>query len=316
MAAGQKGVTGTVFDIRRFSVHDGQGIRTTVFLKGCPLRCRWCQNPEGLEFESGPVWLEQSCIHCHACTQSVEHEQPGLLFWDHDKLLINNSPPIDPALFRLPMHLCPTRALSWDSRNLGIEELIAELEKDRVFFKYGGGITLSGGEPLAQPEFALALLDACRGAGFHTAIETSLFARTEIVDAAAALSDTIIADCKIIDTELHCRAIGQPNTLILENLSRLLSGPNAAKVVVRTPLIPVFTATEENIGAISSFISGLYADVAYEMLNYNPLAAGKYSLTGREYCFTENPKPFNTEEMRCFKGIAKKNGILNIKEAL
>jgi pyruvate formate lyase activating enzyme len=194
-----------------------------------------------------------------------------------------------------------------------VEELAAELEKDRVFFNHGGGVTLSGGEPLAQPEFALGLLAACRRAGLHTAIETSLFAPAETVDAAAALSGTIIADCKIFDNKRHREAAGQSNTLILENLGRLLSGPHASRVLVRTPLIPGFTADGENIGAISAFISGLCRDAAYELLNYNPLAAGKYPLTGKVFCFTDNPKPFNAEEMLRFRRIAEKNGVLNIR---
>jgi pyruvate formate lyase activating enzyme len=309
----EKGVTGTIFDIRRFSVHDGQGIRTTVFLKGCPLRCRWCQNPEGLEFEPRPVWFEQSCIHCQACTQAVEQDPSKPLSWNRDKLIISDSPSIGSTSFPLALYRCPTQALTWDSRSFGIEELITELEKDRVFFNHGGGVTLSGGEPLAQPEFTLVLLAACRRAGFHTAIETSLFAPAETVDKASVLSDTIIADCKIFDNERHRDATGQPNTLIMENLRRLLSGPHASKIIVRTPLIPGFTATEENIGAISAFISGLYGDTAYELLNYNPLAAGKYPLTGKKFCFAKNPKPFDTKALLRFKDIAGKNGITNLK---
>jgi pyruvate formate lyase activating enzyme len=316
MADGAKGVTGTIFDIRRFSVHDGQGIRTTVFLKGCPLRCRWCQNPEGLEFEPRPVWFEQRCIRCRSCTQAVEQECSKPLSWNYDKLIINDSPSIGSDSFQLSMYRCPTQALTWDSRSLDIEELIAELEKDRVFFNHGGGITLSGGEPLAQPEFAQALLTACRRRGFHTTIETSLFAPAEIVDKVSALSDTIIADCKIFDNECHRKATGQANTLILENLSRLLSGPDASKITVRTPLIPDFTATEENIGAISAFISGIYGNTAYELLNYNPLAAGKYPLAGKEFCFIKNPKPFSAKELFRFRDIAVKNGITNFKETL
>jgi pyruvate formate lyase activating enzyme len=304
------GVTGTVFDIRRFSVHDGRGIRTTVFLKGCPLRCRWCQNPEGLEFESRPVWFGQKCIRCRACTRAAGTASPGLLSWDQDRLCVKK--PADPALFELPMRLCPTRALAWDSRTLSVEELAAELEKDRVFFDHGGGVTLSGGEPLAQPEFALGLLAACRRAGFHTAIETSLFAPAETVEAAAALSDTIIADCKIFDDKRHREATGRSNALILENLGGLLSGPHASRVLVRTPLIPGFTASEENIGAIGAFISGLYRDAAYELLNYNPLAAGKYPLAGKEFCFADNPKPFSAEDMLRFKGVVKRSGVQNI----
>jgi pyruvate formate lyase activating enzyme len=316
MVAAEMDVTGTIFDIRRFSVHDGLGIRTTVFLKGCPLRCRWCQNPEGLEFESRPMWFEQQCIHCRACTQAAEQDNAKPLSWNHDRLLINDSLSTDPASFRLPMYLCPTKALAWDSRNISVGELIDELEKDRVFFNHGGGVTLSGGEPLAQPEFTLALLATCRRAGFHTAIETSLFAPMEIVDDVSALSDMIIADCKIFDSERHREATGQTNTLIMENLGRLLSGPHASKIVVRTPLIPGFTGTEENIGAISAFISGLYKNVAYELLNYNPLAAGKYPLTGKKFCFAKKQKPFSTEDMLRFRDIVKKNGVTNLKEAL
>jgi pyruvate formate lyase activating enzyme len=260
------------------------------------------------------VWFEQKCIHCRACTRAAESVHSGLLSWDQDRLRIGHS--ADPALFSLPMHLCPTLALAWDSWNLSVEELAAELEKDRVFFDRGGGVTLSGGEPLAQPEFALGLLAACRRAGFHTAIETSLFAPVETVEAAAALSDTIIADCKIFDNERHREATGRSNTLILENLGRLLSGPYAQRVLIRTPLIPGFTATEENIGTISAFISGLYGDAAYELLNYNPLAAGKYPLTGKEFCFVKKQEPFITEEVLRFKDIAKKNGITNLKETL
>jgi pyruvate formate lyase activating enzyme len=313
MAATAENATGIIFDIRRFSVHDGQGIRTTVFLKGCPLRCRWCQNPEGLEFKARPIWFEQKCIHCRACTHAADPAQPELLSWDHqNRLRIHTGYSGDLRLhdpFRLPMYLCPTRALTWDSHSLSVRELVTELEKDRVFFNHGGGVTLSGGEPLAQPEFALALLAACREAGFHTAIETSLFAPAEVVESAAALADTIIADCKIFDRERHREVTGQPNDLILENLRRLFSGPPASKVLVRTPLIPGFTATEENIGAIGAFISGLYRDAAYELLNYNPLAAGKYPLIGKEFCFADNPKPFSAEDILRFRAIAEKNGI-------
>jgi pyruvate formate lyase activating enzyme len=295
------GTAGAVFDIRRFSVHDGAGIRTTVFLKGCPLRCRWCQNPEGLETRFRPVWLSGACIHCGACTKTAAAVCPGSVL-----------PELPELVWETVMDACPAKALVWDGRIMTADEVMAEVKKDAVFFAHGGGVTLSGGEPLAQSEFTLAILEASRRAGFHTAIETSLFAPAETVDAAADLCDTIIADCKFFDEKRHFDASGQSNALILENISRLLSGPHAPKTLIRTPLIPGFTADEENVAAISAFISGLYKDAAYELLNYNPLAAGKYPLTGRTYCFTENPKPFTMEEMFRFRSIAGKNGIIDL----
>ncbi|MDR2096562.1 MAG: glycyl-radical enzyme activating protein [Treponema sp.] len=308
----ERDTTGAIFDIRRFSIHDGQGIRTTVFLKGCPLRCRWCQNPEGLDFEARPVWFERQCIHCRACTEKAAHISAApMLAWEGEKLRIEDS---GHTAWDTVINACPTRSLVWDSRTISVPVLLAELEKDRMFFNHGGGVTLSGGEPLAQGEFAIAILSACRRAGFHTAVETSLFTPPEIVDTAAALCDTIIADCKIFDEQRHLEATDQSNAIILENIRCLLSGPHAQKVLIRTPLIPGFTAVRENIAAISAFISGIYKDVAYELLNYNPLAAGKYPLTGRAYCFTENPKPYKVKEMQRFKDIARINGITNLKE--
>ncbi|MDR0600008.1 MAG: glycyl-radical enzyme activating protein [Treponema sp.] len=290
--------SGAVFDIRRFSVHDGEGIRTTVFLKGCPLRCRWCQNPEGLESRFKPVWLSGACIHCGVCTKIEAAVRPGSAL-----------PELTPRAWDAVMDACPAKALVWDGRIMTVDEVITEVAKDAAFFAYGGGLTLSGGEPLAQPGFALALLEKARGAGFHTAIETSLFAPAEVVESAVALCDTIIADCKIFDEARHIEATGQSNGIILQNLRLLLTERYARKVLIRTPLIPAFTADEENIAAISAFVSGLYKDVDYELLNYNPLGAGKYPLTGREYYFTENPKPFTAEETRRFKDVARKNGI-------
>jgi pyruvate formate lyase activating enzyme len=289
---------GAVFDIRRFSVHDGEGIRTTVFLKGCPLRCRWCQNPEGLESRLKPVWLSGACIRCGACEQAESAVRPGFPL-----------PELTARDWNAVMDQCPAKALVWDGRIMTTDEVMAEVEKDAPFFAYGGGLTLSGGEPLAQPGFALDLLEKARNAGFRTAIETSLFAPPETVAAAAALCDTIIADCKIFDEKRHIEATGQSNRVILQNLRLILAEENAPKVLIRSPLIPVFTADEENIAAICAFLSGLNKNVNYELLNYNPLGAGKYPLAGMEYYFTENPKPFSPEEMRRFKDIALKNGV-------
>jgi pyruvate formate lyase activating enzyme len=287
------GTKGTVFDIRRFSIHDGEGIRTTVFLKGCPLRCAWCQNPEGLDPGIGLLWFSGNCIYCGACGTCGDPRQ-----------FIAGTGAETAALEN-----CPTMALRMDGRIMTAGGVLAELEKDAVFYRRGGGITLSGGEPLAQEDFAAAILEAAKGAGFHTAVETSLYAPRKGVDRIAALSDRIFADCKIFDEAEHTAATGASNRIILDNIARLLTGPHAGRVIIRTPLVPGFTASEENIASIARFISGLYPQVRYELLNYNPLAAGKYPLTGREYCFAENPDPYGAEAMETFRAAAKKNGI-------
>jgi len=307
----QSAGTGVVFDIQRFSVHDGKGIRTTVFLKGCPLRCRWCQNPEGLEEFLRPLWLSGPCINCGACretTASIDSVEAAA------------------ALYALPpqkadevMGACPAKALILNGRNMTADEVMAEVEKDRVFYSRAGGCTLSGGEPLAQEGFALVLLEKCRKAGIHTTVETSLFARADIVDAAAELADELFTDCKILDEKKHLEAAGQSNGIILQNLERLLLGKRAGKLMIRIPLIPGFTADHENISAIAGFIHARNAAVPVELLNYNPLAESKYpygDLQWPEPWFKRGGiKPYSKEQMEGFRAAVREKGVPCIESA-
>jgi pyruvate formate lyase activating enzyme len=295
---------GIVFDIRRFSTHDGDGIRTTVFLKGCPLHCRWCQNPEGIASTRKVRWFADCCIHCRSCTGGKGAPEDLL------------SETIPAADWEALLQRCPTRALRWDGRSITVENLISELERDAVFYRNGGGVTLSGGEPLYQKDFSAAILRGAKERGFSTAIETSLCADAAAVDLIAPLADTIFADCKLLDDDKHTAAAGLSNRIILDNLQRLLRGEYAARLIVRTPLAPEYTAAEENIAAISRYISGLYPPVRYELLNYNPLAAGKYPLVGRRYCYKENPQPYSRDAMKNFEAIAVRNGIKNLISAV
>lgn len=304
-------VEGLIFDIRRFSIHDGDGIRTTVFLKGCPLRCRWCQNPEGLVASRKILWFADSCIHCRSCTNgnNVLGTDDAALLWSENTLQVINTAAAD---WERLVQKCPAQALRWDSRSITVEALIAELERDAVFYRNGGGITLSGGEPLFQKKFAAAILRASKERGFNTAIETSLYTDAATVDMIVPLVDTIIVDFKLLDEDRHKAATGVSNAIILDNLQRLLGGEYAERVIVRTPLIPDYTGAEDTIAAMSRYISGLYPPVRYELLNYNPLAAGKYPLVGLEYCFKENPRPYNRETMKHFEAIARANGVENL----
>lgn len=299
--------TGFVFDVRRFSTHDGDGIRTTVFFKGCPLSCVWCHNPEGISGRRRPLYFEKKCIHCGSCIKAVNHG--GVRIGAQGKIFLKTDQPED---WDRIMQICPTGAIAWDSREAHVMELFREVLKDGPFFHHGGGVTLSGGEPLMQPEFAANLLALLKGQGIHTAMETALLVPESSLAMVLPHLDLIFADCKLFGEEEHIRATGVSNRRIRENIHYLLTSEKRDSVVIRTPMIPEYTAKEENIAAIAAFLSGIYPHVHYELLNYNPLASAKYHLVGRKYCFQENPARFAKEEMQHFAEIARRQGVKNI----
>jgi pyruvate formate lyase activating enzyme len=296
--------TFNVFDIKRFAVHDGDGLRTTVFFKGCPLRCKWCQNPEGLEAKPQPVYLKAQCIQCGLCMKAAKKDQ---LSWNNGPV-INR---INPGNFDEIVKACPSGALRYDSTAYTKEQLMENILSDKVFYRDRGGVTFSGGEPFVQGESLIELLKACKEAGIHTAIESSFFADQDLVQNAAPHLDRIFADVKILDRKKHKAATGQDNQIILDNVAWLLTSEHKDKVIIRTPLIPGWSADEENIASIARFISGLYADVKYELLNYNPLASSKYEMTGKEYPLGSLAM-FDKKTMEHFQSIAKTNGIKNL----
>ena len=298
--------TGRIFDIRRFSTHDGNGLRTNIFFKGCPLRCAWCQNPEGISPGAAPVHFPNKCIGCGTCLKLAKkggvHLEDGKIRLCRDQI----------ESWEAIIDACPTGALAMDSREYTVGELAHEAEKDAVFYRSGGGVTISGGEPLMQGEFAAGLLEALHGKGFHTAIETSLYTSPETVLRVLPHLDQIFADLKVFDAEQHRRCTGVTNERILHNIELLLRSPSRERVTIRTPLIPGFTTGEGNLAAIAKFLSELYPEVKYELLNYNPLAEAKYHLVDREYCFTENPKLYTKAQMLAFGDIVKAHGIRNL----
>jgi pyruvate formate lyase activating enzyme len=297
---------GVIFDIRRFSTHDGDGIRTTIFFKGCPLSCVWCHNPEGISFIKRPLYFEKKCIRCLGC---VKHSKNNGVTFENGSIHIHPDAEED---WKQLVDLCPSTALMFDSREYSLDEIIEEVLKDKPFFKYGGGVTLSGGEPLAQIQFVEKLLMRLKSMGINTAIETALFVPQESVKRALPYLDQIYADLKIFDSDMQKKYTGVPNERIKENIKFLLESDKKENVIIRTPLIPTFTAYEENIGKIAEYISGIYPEVHYELLNYNPMAEGKYYLVDREYCFKENPKAYTKEQLKAFGNIARKHGIKNL----
>ena len=232
-----KASSGYVFDIKRFATHDGEGIRTTIFLKGCPLRCAWCQNPEGLHPVLQLLYMETKCMHCGSCAAAAIHG--GVSMQDGRIKLVRDAVEDWEGL----IDICPTGALRYDASCYDVSDILREVKKDRAFFRYGGGVTLSGGEPLLQADFALEILKACKAEGIHTTIETSLYAPQDTLRQLLPYLDHIYADLKIFDSAVHKAYTGVENAQILDNIRYLLCSEELRdRVIIRTPLIPEMIA--------------------------------------------------------------------------
>ncbi|MFW5671827.1 MAG: glycyl-radical enzyme activating protein [Acetivibrio ethanolgignens] len=297
---------GYVFDFKRFSTHDGHGIRTTVFLKGCTINCVWCHNPEGISIRQRPLYFPNKCIHCNTCVHLAENEGVKEI---NGKIKLDISKNEN---WHYIIDSCPSVALTMDSREMTVQEVVEEACKDEPFFKYGGGVTLSGGEPLFQHAFAIEILKGLREKNIATTIETASHIPTKLYQEAMNYVDYVFADLKIIDSRQHKKYTGVTNELVKQNLEWLLTSDKAENVIIRTPLIPDMTATEENIAEIARFISGLYQEVKYEILNYNPLAQAKYDMVDKAFCFEKNRPSYSDNQMRAFGKIAADNGIKNL----
>ena len=250
-------VKGRIFDIQRFSTHDGPGIRTIVFLKGCALRCRWCCNPE---------------------SQSYNIET----------MLQNGKP-------------------KTMGRDVTVGEVLQEVLQDRPYYnRSGGGITLSGGESLLQPDFATALLKACKDNGINTAIETTGFADADVIEKFLPYLDTVLMDIKHTDSNKHRQFTSQPNEKILENAKLIAS--KAQRLIIRVPVIPAFNDTVYEISQIAEFASSLHNVKEIHLLPYHSLGRDKYIGLGREYGMGDAKPPTN-ELMRVLAQTAEKFGL-------
>ena len=255
-------MTGLVFDIKQCAVHDGPGLRTTVFLKGCPLRCVWCHNPEGLEHKKELMFKENLCTHCGNCLKGCTHKEC--------------------LEFKRCVHACANGALSISGKDYTPNELCEILVKDKTFFEMsGGGVTFSGGEPLMQHEFLKECIRILKADGVSVAVETSGFASRQVFESIISELDFVIMDLKLYASDEHKKYTGVDNSQILENALILKS--SKIPHVFRTPLIPGITDTAHNLENIEKFACGS----EWEKLKYNDMADLKYKMLGKIFKYTK-----------------------------
>lgn len=299
-----KPVKGVVFDIQRFAIYDGPGIRTLVFLKGCPLRCWWCQNPEGLSIEPSLIYVGYKCIKCKTCIAVCSQKA---LSYDEEK----NAVRIDRSRCNLCgtcTKNCPTTALRFIGREMSVEEVLAEIEKDTPFYNAsGGGVTFSGGEPLAQPRFLIELLKACKVKGIHTAIETSGYASLSVFKEVLKLVDLLLYDIKLVNDVAHIKYTGVSNKPILTNL--LYANTIGKPTIIRIPVIPTITDVDENLEDVVNLLSSLNlkAILRVDLLPYHDVKE-KYERLDLEYKMPPGLKT-SAERLNFIKERIEKIGL-------
>ena len=292
-------VTGVIFDIQRYSLHDGPGLRTNVFSKGCPLRCQWCSNPESQSIQPEFALFAHNCI---ACGQFVE-ACPAR--WAHDR-----GAPWTKELqaeYARRVRLCPTEAMHQIGEERTAGAVMAEVLRDRPFYADRGGLTLTGGEPTMQPDFAEALLRLAKAETISTALETCSHARWPVWERLWPHLDHILFDVKHIDANVHRTFTGVGNELILANLRRLVA--LAAPVTIRVPLIPGFNAAPESLRAIAEFVLSLNSAItSLDLLPYHTFGKGKYTALNRAYPW-EAQHRFTDGEIERFKKEIEAYGL-------
>ncbi len=285
--------TGVVFNIQRFCLHDGPGIRTTFFLKGCPLRCSWCHNPESQSGAREISYQANRCIQCGACAAVC----PG------------DNVPNGERCIRCGacVENCPTEARNLLGETMDVPRILLEARNDRAFYEEsGGGVTFSGGEPLVQSEFLISCLKACHDVGFHTAVDTSGFCAPPTLMKVAQYADLFLYDIKLMDDDAHRLYTGVSNKLILDNLRLLVE--TGSDVQIRVPVVPGITDTEENLNAIADFLLSLSRILAVRLLPYHAMAEGKYERLGRNSPLTPRATP-SRERMEELASLLRHRGL-------
>lgn len=265
-----------IINIMRFCTDDGPGIRTTVFLKGCPLRCAWCHNPESQNPDPEILWDSEKCCLCGLCAEICEAKAHRIIDGHHffDASLCNHCGRC--------AENCPAEALELSGKRVSTHEMLEEIKKDAVFYTTsGGGVTISGGEPLMHPEFCAELLRLCKETGIHTVIETSGFASRKTLDNLLPYCDLILFDIKESSEEKHSEYTGVPQEPILDNL-RYIDG-KGIPTLLRAPIIPGMNDREEHLSALRELKASLKNCQGVEIMPYHSMGAYKYKKLGRDY---------------------------------
>lgn len=295
---------GYVFNIQRFSIEDGPGIRTTVFTKGCPLRCIWCHNPEGLVREPQLMWFDVRCIGARDCLEACPRGAltltPGGM--EIDRTLCDACGVCQDA--------CPAGALEVVGKSYNAREVFEEVLRDEAFYRNsGGGVTVSGGEPTMQPDFVAKLLELCQNAGIHTALDTCGYCNPGVLERLLGLSDMVLLDLKTLDESKHREYTGVPLRPILENTDVI--DARGKPVWIRTPVIPGCTDSIENIGELSAYVAGLGNVERYDLLAFNNTCGPKYRRLDLQWQLDARPL-IEKKRMEELAGIARDAGARNV----
>ncbi|OFX53163.1 MAG: radical SAM protein [Bacteroidetes bacterium GWB2_41_8] len=292
-----------IFDIKRYAINDGPGIRIVIFMKGCNLNCAWCHNPESISTETERMYAPSKCIRCGTCVIACPEKAITLtsegIITETERCNISGC----------CAEVCPTKAIELSGKSMSVAEIMNEIEKERVFFdQSGGGVTFSGGEPLLQSKFLIELLDECGKRGIHRAVDTAGLANTEIIQAVAKRTDLFLYDLKLMDSERHRKWVGVSNEKILENL-KLLS-ETGEQIIIRIPLIGRVNDDAENMHATARFVASLSGEKKeVNLLPYHKIAHTKYQKLGRPEDFQLLEEPTKDAQLQALN-IFQEYGIV------
>jgi len=297
----KSGAKGLVFSIQRYSIHDGPGIRTTVFLKGCPLKCKWCSNPESINPCPELMVRDAKCDSCGKCVDACISRAISL----QDEHVLIDRAKCDLCLKCIDV--CPKGVIELTGKYMSVDDAAEECGKDEIFYQNsGGGVTLSGGEPLYQHEFALNLLKACKERALSTAIDTSGFASWKVMEKVLPYTDLLLYDIKHLDPEMHYNATGVNNEVILENLQKVVNS-GKSRVWIRIPVIPNYNDSESYIEKLAETLVGMPAE-KISLLGYHEWGKPKYFSLGRDYPLNGCVPPAE-EKLERLKDIMQSKGL-------
>lgn len=292
----------TVFNIQRYSIHDGDGVRTNIFFKGCQLCCLWCNNPESLDPAPSIMFDERLCHRFGDCTKATD----GEIIIENDKLVIRRDLISNISIYN---DICPSKALIVTGQEKSVLQILQEIEKDIPFYNMSdGGVTLTGGEPLSQGPELKELIIELKRRDIHVSVETSLHLPWEIIEDYVNIIDLFLADLKHIDNEKFARYTGGNATLVMDNFRKL--DETGRKFIVRVPVIPGFNLSSSEMFSIIDFAAGLKNASEINFIPFHALAKEKYLMLGKDYIFGNN-RTIEKSELKPFTEYAEQKGLVS-----